>query len=93
MRPNRSPWIEQLDHGRAPRPLDADADADVAVVGGGIAGVATAFFLLRDRPATYGLPESPANPWLSMAGDYARAAAGALVSIAVLLASILLLGR
>jgi glycine/D-amino acid oxidase-like deaminating enzyme len=51
VRPNRSPWIEQLDHGRAPRPLDADADTDVAVVGAGIAGVATAFFLLRNTPS------------------------------------------
>jgi glycine/D-amino acid oxidase-like deaminating enzyme len=30
-----------------PRPLDADASTDVAIVGAGIAGVATAFFTLR----------------------------------------------
>lgn len=47
MLPNRSPWLESLDSNRAPRPLAADASTDVAIVGGGIAGVATAFFLLR----------------------------------------------
>ena len=46
--PSRSPWIDQLDPDLPPRPLDADVTTDVAVVGAGIAGVATAFFLLRD---------------------------------------------
>lgn len=45
--PNRSPWIAQLAPDGPPRPLDADATADVAIVGAGIAGVATAFFTLR----------------------------------------------
>jgi formate dehydrogenase iron-sulfur subunit len=50
------------------------------------------FYLLVDRPATYGLPEIPFNPWLKMKGDYVRSfVCGflALVGIAV----ILLLGR
>ena len=45
--PNRSPWIAQLAPDGPPRPLDADATTDVAIVGAGIAGVATAFFTLR----------------------------------------------
>lgn len=46
--PTRSPWLAQLVEDGPLQPLDADASADVAVVGAGIAGVATAFFLLRD---------------------------------------------
>jgi glycine/D-amino acid oxidase-like deaminating enzyme len=45
--PSRSPWIAQLAHDAVPQALDADAAADVVVVGAGIAGVATAFFVLR----------------------------------------------
>jgi glycine/D-amino acid oxidase-like deaminating enzyme len=48
MRPNRSPWVEQLSHRAPAAPLDADTDTDVAIVGAGIAGIATAYFLLRD---------------------------------------------
>jgi glycine/D-amino acid oxidase-like deaminating enzyme len=45
--PTRSPWLAQLADDGPPRPLGGDAVCDVAVVGAGIAGVATAFFLLR----------------------------------------------
>jgi glycine/D-amino acid oxidase-like deaminating enzyme len=45
--PTRSPWLSQLADEGPPQPLEADASADVAVVGAGIAGVATAFFVLR----------------------------------------------
>ncbi len=45
---SRSPWIDQLRSDREPQPLDSDVTTDVAVVGAGIAGLATAFFLLRD---------------------------------------------
>jgi len=48
MRANRSPWPDELQATRQPAPLDADTECTVAIVGGGIAGVATAFFLLRD---------------------------------------------
>jgi glycine/D-amino acid oxidase-like deaminating enzyme len=48
--PTQSPWLAQIGDGTPPRPLDADTSADVVVVGAGIAGVATAFFLLRDTP-------------------------------------------
>ena len=47
--PFRSPWIEQL-RSPLPSPLVGDADVDVAVVGAGIAGVATAFHVLRATP-------------------------------------------
>jgi glycine/D-amino acid oxidase-like deaminating enzyme len=50
--PNRSPWIAQLEPDSPARPLDADTQADVVVVGAGIAGVATAFFVLRDTEKT-----------------------------------------
>ena len=45
--PNRSPWIAQLVAVGPPQPLDSDGPADVVVVGAGIAGIATAFFVLR----------------------------------------------
>lgn len=44
----RSPWLEQLRRGDAPRPLARDLDTDVVIVGAGIAGASTAFFLLRE---------------------------------------------
>ncbi len=51
------------------------------------------FYLLVDRPAVYGLPEKPINPWLHMAGDYVRSLAGALITLACLAGMFLLLGR
>src|SRR3982750_2813532 len=45
--PTRSPWLVQLADDGPPQPLEADTSADVAVVGAAIAGVATAFFVLR----------------------------------------------
>jgi formate dehydrogenase iron-sulfur subunit len=51
------------------------------------------FYLLVDRPAVYGLPERPFNPWLNMAGDYARAVVSGLVVLAALLAAVLFLGN
>ena len=45
---SRSPWYEQLRTDAPPQPLDADATTDVAIIGAGIAGVATAFFILRE---------------------------------------------
>ncbi len=47
MKVNRSPWIHQLDTERVATLLHGDFDTDIAIVGGGIAGVATAFFLLE----------------------------------------------
>jgi formate dehydrogenase iron-sulfur subunit len=48
------------------------------------------FYLLVDRPAVYGLPENPFNPWLHMAGDYLRSIAGGLAAIIALLAVVFL---
>ena len=48
MLPNRSPWIHQLARTRTAVPLATDLATDVAIVGGGVAGVTTAFFTLRD---------------------------------------------
>jgi formate dehydrogenase iron-sulfur subunit len=50
------------------------------------------FYLLLDRPATYGLPDAPFNPWLHMTGDYVRSLLSGLIALAILLA-VLLLGR
>ena len=51
------------------------------------------FYLLVDRPAVYGLPETPFNPWLHMLGDYGRTIVSALVTIAAILAVLLFRGR
>ncbi|HYF04686.1 MAG TPA: FAD-binding oxidoreductase [Patescibacteria group bacterium] len=45
---NNSPWIAQLKRARASDRLQADIETDVAVVGGGIAGVATAYYILKN---------------------------------------------
>lgn len=45
--PSCSPWIQQLPPDSGPQRLGADTAADVAIVGAGIAGVATSFFTLR----------------------------------------------
>jgi formate dehydrogenase iron-sulfur subunit len=50
------------------------------------------FYLLLDRPAVYGLPDVPVNPWLHMKGDYLRALVSGLVSLAVLVLALLLGG-
>jgi formate dehydrogenase iron-sulfur subunit len=44
------------------------------------------FYLLIDRPQTYGLPEEPFNPWLNMKGDYLKAV---LVGVATLAALVI----
>lgn len=58
MIPNHSPWIKQLSRTRPVVPLDKNVIADVAIVGGGIAGVTTAFFTLRDTDKTVVLLEA-----------------------------------
>jgi formate dehydrogenase iron-sulfur subunit len=50
----------------------------------------SSFYLLVDRPSTYGLPEAPFNPWLRMKGDYARAVAGALLAMVAMLVILLM---
>lgn len=44
---NRSPWIHQLNSERNTEKLNKDIETDIAIVGAGIAGVSTAFFLLE----------------------------------------------
>ncbi len=46
MIPNDSPWIKQLERTRPVLPLQHDTETDVLIVGGGIAGVVTAYFCL-----------------------------------------------
>lgn len=58
MIPNHSPWIAQLNRTRPVQPLDAPVSADVVIVGGGIAGVTTAFFTLRDTAHSVVLVEA-----------------------------------
>jgi formate dehydrogenase iron-sulfur subunit len=50
------------------------------------------FYLLVDRPAVYGLPDAPFNPWLHMFGDYGRTTASALATVAVILVLLFLQG-
>lgn len=47
MRENSSPWIYQLDKKRTVTPIHQDSVCDVVIVGGGIAGISTAFFILK----------------------------------------------
>ncbi len=54
---NRSPWLGQMCREPLGVSLDHDLVTDVVVVGAGIAGVATTFFLLRDTKATVTLVE------------------------------------
>ena len=55
--PNRSPWLAQLGPDGPPEKLGSDARADVVVVGAGIAGIATAFFVLRSTASSVMLLE------------------------------------
>jgi formate dehydrogenase iron-sulfur subunit len=50
------------------------------------------FYLLVDRPEVYGLPANPVHPWIHMAGDYLRTTLAGLVTLAALLAVLLLWG-
>jgi formate dehydrogenase iron-sulfur subunit len=50
------------------------------------------FYLLVDRPAVYGLPDAPFNPWIHMRGDYFRTALAGVITLVVPLAAFLLWG-
>lgn len=47
MKQNNSPWLTQLDKGRPHMSLVGEASIDVVIIGGGIAGVTTLYFLLK----------------------------------------------
>ena len=51
------------------------------------------FYLLVDKPATYGLPEIPFNPWLEMKGDYVRSIVTGMLALAGMAVVLLLGGR
>ncbi len=44
---NVSPWIKEMNDHRPIETLTGDANADVVIIGGGIAGMSTAFYLLN----------------------------------------------
>ena len=46
-----SPWLAQLQQERPHFRLESDAECDIAVVGAGIAGVSTAYFILKNTPS------------------------------------------
>jgi glycine/D-amino acid oxidase-like deaminating enzyme len=54
----RSPWLAQLKLERSHFRLEADADCDVAVVGAGIAGVMTAYQILKHSGSSVALIEA-----------------------------------
>lgn len=47
MRKNHSPWVHQLDAARVQERLKTDIATDVAIIGAGIAGTASAYFALK----------------------------------------------
>ncbi len=47
-RAHASPWIAQLQKNHTSTALSNDCKTDITIIGGGIAGIATAYYLLRD---------------------------------------------
>lgn len=45
---NNSPWIKELNRTRPVDPVSENMVTDIVIVGGGIAGISTAFFLLKN---------------------------------------------
>ncbi len=54
---NNSPWIHQLDKSRVSRRLERDEQSDVAIIGAGIAGIATAYYTLKHTEKTVAILE------------------------------------
>ncbi len=48
MQVNNSPWIKQLKRIRPVESLYVDKETDVVVIGGGIAGISTAYYILKN---------------------------------------------
>jgi len=55
---NKSPWLEQLDQSRIINEISQDLETDIAVIGGGIAGLTTAYFLLKNTGKKVALIEA-----------------------------------
>lgn len=51
MKPTSSPWLTQLRAERAAFRMTANTSTDAVIVGAGIAGITTAYFLLKDTSA------------------------------------------
>jgi glycine/D-amino acid oxidase-like deaminating enzyme len=64
---NRSPWIHQLKADRESVSLSSDVETGVAIVGAGIAGISTAYFLLSNTDGKVIILEK---------GKFARGATG-----------------
>lgn len=47
MKKNNSPWLYQLRNNRITKSLNKDEETDIAIIGAGIAGISTAFFILK----------------------------------------------
>ena len=47
MKINKSPWIHQLDSERKTVSISSDINTDITIIGAGIAGVSSAFFILK----------------------------------------------
>lgn len=45
---NESPWLKQLNRTRPVAKLERNSETDVAVIGGGIAGISTAYYALKN---------------------------------------------
>ncbi len=58
MIPNNSPWIQQLKRTRPVVPIEKNTHANITIVGGGIAGIVTAFFILENTTASVVLLEA-----------------------------------
>lgn len=55
---NHSPWIHQLNRQRPIALLESDHHTDVAIIGGGIAGTATAYYALKNTDKQITLVEA-----------------------------------
>lgn len=47
MKSNHSPWLDQLRSPSTYEPLSSNTSTDIAIIGAGIAGVSTAYFILK----------------------------------------------
>jgi len=57
MKKNYSPWLYQLRKDRAIEGLREDVRSDVAIIGAGIAGISTAFFILKNTDKSVAVVE------------------------------------